>query len=340
MSERLLVLDNSAIIDRSQNYWWMTYLLKKQIGNFENIIIPKYVRETFDKQLDENAEDIFGIPFFKTGDKLEDIVGKYCEFKAEVEADEKLIRCYEKSNEKKYYNELFIPQNIETINSAIELAKKGFDISVASANKALINTLFNLKDEENIDIEIISPYSKSVMKDFLYNSKVKYMVTSNTLQKLREIGEQEDRSGVKLALASDLSFSKVDGQTKFTLIYDACQGEVDVSLGRPLEINIFDTDLGQLSLSHGQMRQKICANYYVSFPNKIEINHLTQATIKLLFDLKQFSHLADDNKIVKKKMDQLSRSINTFTPVRIRDGALNDFGHNKNKIDIRRREVA
>lgn len=37
MSEKILVLDNSAIVNKSQNYWWMMYLFKKK-----NLNLMKY----------------------------------------------------------------------------------------------------------------------------------------------------------------------------------------------------------------------------------------------------------------------------------------------------------
>ncbi|MCA9460156.1 MAG: hypothetical protein KC550_06420 [Nanoarchaeota archaeon] len=312
----------------------MMYLFKKKKSEFNEILIPSGVTNIFEKQVKVKTEDDFEIPFFPEAVSLEDIIGKHNVFEGNSSFNQMLKIFFERGNAYSFDEKNFIPENIEVINSAIELAENGRKVSVASGNKELLNTLQSYKEINNLDIKLISPYSNEFMLDFIKNSNIRYFVTSNVLSTLKSMKEDSNYVGVNVALGEDLAFSSIDLNKKFSIIYDAANGRVCTSLGRALPVNfMLDEGINLSRTSQAHFLRKVLINYYINEASKLEIVEMKANAVTIVNQLNKLNPMTKAYDKVSKKLE---KAFQPFTAARISEESLVRYGHIYNKINSRR----
>jgi len=188
----IYVLDTSFFIDLSEEMFWALWIERLIKENNIEILIPREVKDEFDTQLRKNKTDDFGIPVLY--ERIEDLL------------DQKEIPWYTKSLSKLIENRgtiifeiwgkadiSFVDEYIKhldltdtlLVEYAVQSARKNMPVAIATADRPIVETIKFIRDVENLEIKIHSPWTTLPKKD------TELLVTGNVFGELYNISPKE-----------------------------------------------------------------------------------------------------------------------------------------------------
>lgn len=186
------VLDTSFFIDLSEEMSWTLELEKLIKANNSKILIPSEVKREFKPQLLNNKTDNFGVPVLY--EEIEDLLSQKgiswhtkplrelmgnigtIIFEIQSKADISFVDKYIKPLD---------PTDTLLVGYAVQSARKNMHVAIATSDRPIVETIKFIRDVENLEIKIHSPWTTPPKKD------TELLVTGNVFGELYNASPKE-----------------------------------------------------------------------------------------------------------------------------------------------------
>ena len=201
-----LVLDTSFLIDLSKEMLWAR-LVKKIIDNMgtptPTILVPKGVECEYDYNRGIRKTDNFGIPI--PFDGIESLLEVNSISIYRKRLNEALSAKLDEELPNPHKPRPLTKTDKEIVQAAVECAKEGNPVAVASADKGIVDRLDKIAWEQNLSIDVYSPW-RAPKRDELGPLNLRSVVISDVFGELYHANPQ-DNSIRYLMVAKDMHVS-------------------------------------------------------------------------------------------------------------------------------------
>lgn len=258
------VLDTSFLIDFSEEMLWAS-LVKKNIDNRDRatstILVPKGVEREYDYNREIGKTDNFGIPIpFDGIESLLEVDGISIYRKRLNKA---LSAKLDEEPPNSHKPRPLTRTDKKVVQAAVECAKEGKPVAVASADKGIVDRLDQIAWEKNLSIDIYSPW-RAPKKDELRPLNLRWIVTSEVFGELYH-ANPKDNSTRYLMVAKDMHVGS-------DVVYDIAFGvhtKKSVLDQNPKVDGVYLVPITFLQFEGGKLKPRI--QYLDFFVNKIGV---------------------------------------------------------------------